>query len=363
MSSQKVLAIITANLVLIYFSSQILLEYLGLPKNYQRHSAPSQFERVNNPDLVYVNKKNATIKFKYDGNPRQYFHPNQVVTHTTNSLGFRGREFIHPKSASNSTSTNKKIRIMIVGDSFTFGEGVYNQDTYSAQLEAKLQGKLQDESLDFSVMNFGVGGYNAQQQSALIKTYAKTFEPNILVLAPTLNDVEPKLFWPLGSKSMKRRDRESKIFEGQPLSTQTPNYLKWSRLLEFFWQHYEAQQISQQTEDYYHQLYTKQNQHLPQNLSAWQEIDHFSANKNLPLVVMIFPVLHQLNDYPFAQQHQQVRRQFQHGQVIDLTDKLNQYQAQELWVHPTDQHPSEIVHRIAAEELMSVILPLVKTHY
>lgn len=41
----------------------------------------------------WANARFATKTFRYDDDPRGYFGPGGAVTHTTNSLGYRGPEF------------------------------------------------------------------------------------------------------------------------------------------------------------------------------------------------------------------------------------------------------------------------------
>lgn len=37
--------------------------------------------------------------------------------------------------------------------------------------------------------------------------------------------------------------------------------------------------------------------------------------------------------------------------MIDLLPVYSAYQDKDLWVNPTDQHPNEIAHKLAAESL------------
>jgi hypothetical protein len=39
------------------------------------------------------------------------------------------------------------------------------------------------------------------------------------------------------------------------------------------------------------------------------------------------------------------------GKALDLLPAFHGRSATELWVHPTDQHPNEVAHRIAAKKL------------
>jgi hypothetical protein len=80
----------------------------------------------------------------------------------------------------------------------------------------------------------------------------------------------------------------------------------------------------------------------------------FCRRENVPLVVMIFPVLYKLDaHYPFRNIHNLVAKEAQDdgAVVLDLLPSFQGRRATDLWVYPTDQHPNEKAHRIAAEAL------------
>jgi len=103
-------------------ASEGFLYLMGLPREHRPHSHPPQFAPVPGSDFLYVNLPSAHIRFQYDSDPRLYFGPGRTVDHSTNSFGFRGAEFTRAKPPGT-------IRILFLGDSFTFGEGVHDQAT------------------------------------------------------------------------------------------------------------------------------------------------------------------------------------------------------------------------------------------
>ena len=73
------------------------------------------------------------------------------------------------------------------------------------------------------------------------------------------------------------------------------------------------------------------------------------------LLVVIFPFFHELDgDYAFQPVHDIVRGHCEEEgiPVLDLRDAYSGFNGPELWVHPTDQHPNEIGHRIAADAIV-----------
>ena len=75
----------------------------------------------------------------------------------TNQHQFRGKNYLVEKA-----STIK--RILIFGDSTTFGMGAKDNETFSFSLEQKLN----KYSKNFETLNFGVPGYNIIQQLELM---------------------------------------------------------------------------------------------------------------------------------------------------------------------------------------------------
>jgi lysophospholipase L1-like esterase len=74
-------------------------------------------------------------------------------------------------------------RILVVGDSVTFGHGVGDLETFSAQLEGRLEG--------VAVLNGGVPTWNLVQEIAWIESEARALEPDMILLGFCENDFMP----------------------------------------------------------------------------------------------------------------------------------------------------------------------------
>lgn len=99
---------------------------------------------------------------------------------STNSFGMRDDEFPLEKP-------EKSIRILVLGDSFTFGLGVEQSAIYPEQLERILN--REEAEFHYSVLNGGVGGYNTEQELKWLKEKGLAFEPDIVIVGFVLNDV------------------------------------------------------------------------------------------------------------------------------------------------------------------------------
>ena len=94
----------------------------------------------------------------------------------TNSLGLRGRTDPPLQKLSGT-----EPRILVLGDSFTFGEEVDDDETYSARLEEMLPGG--------EVLNFGVHGYGHDQMLLLFQDLGRRYRPDIVILGFVYPDI------------------------------------------------------------------------------------------------------------------------------------------------------------------------------
>lgn len=101
----------------------------------------------------------------------------------TNSLGFRGPEW-------GKNTKPGDFRIALIGDSHAFGYGVPFGKTVGERLGKYLE---QKSGHQVEVLNFGVNGYNSDQQLAVLRRYALEFSPSLILLIPCSNDHEEAL--------------------------------------------------------------------------------------------------------------------------------------------------------------------------
>jgi len=94
-----------------------------------------------------------------------------------NSLGYRGTEFPRDKAAG-------ELRIVMVGDSFTYGDFVNDGDTLPAQLERELA----RWRAGVRVINAGVGDTTIDAQAKMVER-ALPVRPDLVILTFTENDL------------------------------------------------------------------------------------------------------------------------------------------------------------------------------
>jgi len=76
--------------------------------------------------------------------------------------------------------TDRELRILMLGDSFTMGVGVELSDTFVERLEEVLDRSIVDR--DVEIVNAGVAGYSTRQELAFLEHYGKAFEPDAVLL-------------------------------------------------------------------------------------------------------------------------------------------------------------------------------------
>lgn len=129
--------------------------------------------------------------------------PNGDAVANFNADGIRG------------TKTYKKekppetIRVAVIGDSFSFGEGVGDEETYAAQLEKNIPKS--------EVINFGVHGYGIDQMSLRLTVDGFRYNPDIVIYAFIDDD--------LGRVDLDFRDYikpKYRLSDGKLILTNTP---------------------------------------------------------------------------------------------------------------------------------------------
>lgn len=101
-----------------------------------------------------------------------------------NSRGLRDRELAPAKPPGT-------VRILVVGDSFTYGSGVAGEETYPKRLERLLAGRA---GVPVEVINAGVSGYGTVHEAAFLRAEGWSYEPDLLVLQVFVqNDLDENL--------------------------------------------------------------------------------------------------------------------------------------------------------------------------
>ena len=117
-------------------------------------------------------KKNYHQIYRYPGD-------DFVMDVRTNSLGLRDREY-----ESSEFARSGGMRVLLLGDSFAFGQGVNMPDHYGT----KLEGILRESGLAATVIKGGAPGWGTLQETLYAKDHFGLFMPDIVVITFCGND-------------------------------------------------------------------------------------------------------------------------------------------------------------------------------
>jgi lysophospholipase L1-like esterase len=155
-------------LLLVLCSLSVALAGAELFLRYQKKSI--QHSDAMDPGLVvYDRYLGWKLAPRWQGGHR---HQDFSVRYTTNAYGFRG-DF--------DARGGGRVRYAVVGDSFTFGLGVNDADTFVSRLNAAAP----DDEL---YLNFGVPGYSTDQEYILLRRRVFDFSPQAVVLVTYLGN-------------------------------------------------------------------------------------------------------------------------------------------------------------------------------
>jgi lysophospholipase L1-like esterase len=263
-------------------------------------------EKADNPKIGHVHIPNAQAHL-------------MGVDVSINSDGFRDGEY--------TVERNDKYRIVVLGDSLTFGWGVEKADIYEVLLEQMLS-----ETRPTEMINTGHGNYNTQQQLNLFKDKGLKYNPDKVVVFFFINDAEV-----------------------------TPVRSKWTaiarlRSVTFLWSRMRGLLTRSDTgatfESFYSDLYEDDQPGFITLKESFVELHGICEERGIELQVIMIPELHNLIDYPFGAEYAKVFDFLIENDipVIDLTKDFAGYEnPPELWVALDDAHPNARAHRMIAE--------------
>lgn len=252
----------------------------------------------------------------------------QDVLITTNSFGFRDKEYCIPKP-------KNVYRIVVLGSSITLGWGVRESDTYVSLVEQWLQGKT--GNLKVEIINTSVGNYNTAREVEAFFSKCLEFEPDMVVVSFFIND--PQL-----------------------IEIKDNFLLKHSQIAVLLWSRYQQLiriiGIKQDYLGYYKNLYNFSNSGWRVCISALQRLSKYCQQRGIFLLMTMTPEIHNLQKYPFYEAHNIIKRTVLPlgFNFLDFYSVLKDIDAKLLWVMPGDPHFNEKGHLIIAQSLYDFLM-------
>lgn len=240
-------------------------------------------------------------------------------------------------------------RVVVLGDSFTEGQGVKEHDAYPRVLE----GALNASGVGWEVLNFGRRGADFP---ALQDTFEEVVaqDPDVVVYGMLLNDCETSAEFrarhPFVTERLEGPRQKLVLMSGRPPFGERTALFVRRRMDQY--------RLDRAMRAWYADLYGEVNREgWGRTRAAIEAMHRRMALRGGHLLVATWPVLAHFDDYPFRAAHETIGR-FCHGAGIPWTDLRPAFEgraAENLWVHPHDPHPNALAHRIVAESLARTV--------
>jgi GDSL-like Lipase/Acylhydrolase family len=248
----------------------------------------------------------------------------------------------------NSGPRRDGLRVAIIGDSFTYGDGVDWDDAYGQRLGRLLN--LNAEAPPAEVGVWARKGYNTADEKRFLKPVLR-WKPHLVILAVFLNDSEDRSDpqnWVL------REELLPHVPEGW-----TRALLLHSRALAWIWQRIESVRQRRASEAYADLIFDPE-------YPGWQtfeaSLDFFvqkTSERHVPFVAMLFPHMDGVGPFydPTGYNRMLAALTDRSIDTLALRPYFEDKAPVRMTVYPgVDGHPSEIAHRITARALFEFLL-------
>jgi lysophospholipase L1-like esterase len=248
----------------------------------------------------------------------------ESVTIRTNEWGLRGPPVSPPAPG--------QRRILFLGASITLGWGVDEAKTMTARVEQKFR----DAGVAATVLNAGIGNYNASRYVELFFARLEALEPTDVVVHYFLRDAEP--LEDIEGGWLLRHSELALTF-----------WIAWHRLVD---RSGETSVI-----DHYKAIYRPDSPGFRAMRDALRRLAEYAHQRRIRLYLTLVPDIHDLEHY---------RLQFAHDMVADVARQLGytyldllpyfgKLTPQEVWAMPGDPHPNAKGHAIMADAIYPML--------
>lgn len=273
----------------------------------------------------------------------------------TNSAGYREREFDRPKPPG-------VYRIAFLGDSFTFGQGIREEERLSNLLERELKKRMGG----IEVLNFGNPGHNTADEVKVLKTdVMPEVAPDFVLLQWYVNDMEFRPSPPAveggGAGTGKTSGDLVNEFKQKMLNVSVIYFL-----LADVVHRVRDMLVVSHADETYARVGDPESPESREAERAMIEFIRTARAGNVPVGIVLVPHLSPLKDgeYPFLYLHKRVLGVCEREGVtcVDLFPLMEPYLKDEtkymqLWVNRFDSHMGPFANELAAQRVMEVFGP------
>ncbi len=319
---------------------------------------------LNGRELIIRESNNPDMNYELTPNSEGFVRGAEIKV---NSFGFRDRDY-------NTKKSDGIYRIVIIGDSITFGNFLPIEATFPKRLEQSFR----QHRMPVEVLNLGVGGYNTIQEVAFLQQLGLQFDPDEVIVGYCMNDVgvvSPNLNYirrvrtygaPVYNLRFLQFVRskldiiEARIYSFFSTRNDKEKLKDNKKSLSSIGDVYLSERI-RDIENYisydsdYHRVFSwYSSAHKLSNIRAgFERLKALSRQYGFKVSVMIIPfVLEHVDAYDAAYdivRHEARRNGFD---VIEVLQEFIDTNIKYLKIRPSDGiHPNELGHRLIAEKL------------
>jgi hypothetical protein len=339
----KQLALSLVVLAICLAGAEVLLRLTSIRPEYPPPRRDIALSRGPTERVPFGFVPNAVIRSIYPSDPRAYFEAGSRISHEFNSAGWRDIE--HSLSKPPNT-----YRILGLGDSYLFGQGVRFEDICLSRLQQLLQ-SAGPPGYQVEAINTGMSSFNTHDEKDLLATRGLAYDPDLVIVHFVLNDIEPDVFQ--DGPKVEFFQEYTDIYTHPDWLSQYSRF--WGLLRQSYRRHIVGSRYIRQCLD----TYSRDPEKFEGMWESMRGIQDLCRESHARLLVVIFPFFYNLNGkYPFLPIHDQLRLRCEEAgiSVLDLYPFYRQFSGPELWVHPVDQHPNEKAHAIAAQAVSSFLI-------
>jgi lysophospholipase L1-like esterase len=276
---------------------------------------------------------------------RGYFTTKWMRTQVRhNHYDYRGGEFEEVKPAG-------VYRVAVMGDSFTYGNGVREDERFSNLVGAALRDR------HVEVLNFGFPGNNWPEHVRTLERRVLRLRPDFVLLQWGTNDIELDEHVagrPKTPPLIADRDWHEWLYARSALYT----------MLNAQWVRWQIRKTMGDSYDHYLvRLYgDPASEGARRADAAMRRFVALARERGVGVGVVLFPdaAVSLGLDYPYQFMHDGVAA-ICHDEGLTCVDLLPEYRKVAdrfaLWVTPLDAHPSPLANRLAAEAILSAFAP------
>jgi lysophospholipase L1-like esterase len=259
---------------------------------------------------------------------------------------YKIRDYFYPLEKPDNT-----FRIVGTGDSFAWGWGVHDS-RYTMFKRLECWFSLENREKSIAVINAAQPGLATPEEEKALDEFGFRLQPDLVLLIYNLNDgASFHGMVPFGAWAEQRVQKRENIWH------------KISKLYKFIDLRLTRIQVHKSTVNTYHQSYLGKGKDILQwknSKKSLLRIKEKCQTHNSKLLVVLFPLLvdFEKETYLFEKEMKVIENFLEKNkfQYLNLLPAFKGIKSESLWCLPTDSHPNERGHQIAAETIYQYLV-------